>query len=76
MNQVLRQSNCDPDDEEEMDIWDHEDEDTDYNGEDEEYNDDDYDYWTITQLITNVYIRFNWGGAKCVQQMVVCVIQR
>ena len=34
----------DPDDEEGMDIWDHEDEDTDYNGEDEEYNDDEYEY--------------------------------
>ena len=43
-NKVPKQSNCDPDDDEEMDIWDHEDEDTDYNGEDEEYNDDDYDY--------------------------------
>lgn len=43
-NKVPRQSNCDPDDEEEMDIWDHEDEDTDYNGEDEEYNDDEYEY--------------------------------
>ena len=44
-NQIKRQSNCDPDDDENQDIWDfEEDEDTDYNGEDEEYNDDDYDY--------------------------------
>ena len=41
MNQIKRQSNCDPDDDEEMDIWDHED---DSHGEREEYNDDEYDY--------------------------------
>ena len=41
MNQIKRQYNCDPDDDEEMDIWDHEDED---HGENEEYNDDEYEY--------------------------------